>query len=169
MSATVWSATRAIASQQTGDGGSLRYEDIAGLHESSNCATPRRRGRVRRQDLADITAQLAIMIKSGVDLASALASLANQCERPQLAEVLCDVRDLVVGGNTLSDSMRQHADVFDGAYVATIAAAEASGRMAEVLQQLAELQRGELRLRRSIQSMATYPVLLTAISTGVVA
>ena len=112
-----------------------------------------------------MTAQLAIMTKSGVDLASALTSLATQCERPYLADVLADVNELVMSGNTLSESLKQHPDVFDGAYVATIAAAEASGRMAEVLQQLAEMQRSEMRLRRSIKSLATYPIMLTSISS----
>jgi type II secretory pathway component PulF len=128
-----------------------------------------RKGRVRKQDIADMTAQLAIMTRSGVDLASALSSLVTQCDRPYLAEVLSDINELVLSGNTLSESLKQHPDVFDGAYVATIAAAEASGRMAEVLQQLAEMQRSEMRLRRSIKSLATYPILLTVISTAVIA
>jgi type II secretory pathway component PulF len=127
-----------------------------------------RRRRVRKQDIADMTAQLAIMTKSGVDLASALSSLALQTERPFLANVLRDVHDLVLSGNTLSEALRQHDRVFDAAYVATIAAAEASGRMADVLQQLAEMQRAELRLRRSIKSLLTYPVMLTAISGAVI-
>ncbi len=128
-----------------------------------------RRGKVRKQDIADMTAQLAIMTKSGVDLASALASLAAQTERPALAEVLRDVHDLVLSGNTLSEALKEHSAAFDAAYVATIAAAEASGKMADVLQQLAEMQRSELRLRRSIKSLLTYPVMLTAVSGVVMA
>lgn len=127
-----------------------------------------KRLRVPKQEVADLTAQLAIMTKSGLDLASALSSLASQCERPLLAEVLHDVNELVLSGNTLSESLRQHPEVFDGAYVATIAAAEASGRMAEVLQQLAQMQRNEMRLRTSIKSMLTYPVLLVCISSSVI-
>lgn len=128
-----------------------------------------KRLKVPKQEVADLTAQLAIMTKSGLDLASALSSLAAQCERPLLAEVLRDVNELVLSGNTLSESLRQHPEVFDGAYVATIAAAEASGRMADVLQQLAQMQRNEMRLRTSIKSMLTYPVLLVAISSSVIA
>jgi type II secretory pathway component PulF len=127
-----------------------------------------RRGRIRKSDLADMTAQLAIMTKSGVDLASALSSLALQTERPFLADVLRDVHELVLSGNTLSEALRQHERVFDAAYVATIAAAEASGKMSEVLQQLAEMQRAELKLRRSIKSLLTYPVMLTVISGAVI-
>ena len=124
--------------------------------------------RVPKQEVADLTAQLAIMTKSGLDLATALTSLAAQCERPVLAQVLQDVNELVLSGNTLSDALRQHPEVFDGAYVATIAAAEASGRMAEVLQQLAQMQRNEMRLRGSIKSLLTYPVLLTVIASSVI-
>ena len=127
-----------------------------------------RRGRVRKQDVADMTAQLAIMTKSGVDLASALSSLAAQTERPQLAEVLRDVNGLVLSGNTLSEALRQHPTVFDAAYIATVAAAEASGKMSDVLQQLAEMQRSEMRLRRSIKSLLSYPIMLMAISGSVI-
>jgi len=116
-----------------------------------------------------MTAQLAIMTKSGVDLSSALTSLAVQAERPQLAEVLRDVNELVLSGNTLSEALKQHPEVFDPAYIATIAAAEASGRMAQVLEQLAAMTRNEMRLRRSIMSLLTYPVMLTAISSAVIA
>ena len=102
-------------------------------------------------------------------MSSALSSLAAQCERPQLADVLRDINELVLSGNTLSEALRQHPEVFDGAYVATVAAAEASGRMADVLQQLAEMQRSEMRLRRSIKSLLTYPIMLTVISGSVIA
>lgn len=135
--------------------------------EAAPAAIPRR-GRVPKQEIADMTAQLAIMTQSGLDLSSALTSLANQCERPALAVVLHDINELVLSGNTLSESLKMYPDVFDGAYVATVAAAEASGRMAEVLKQLAEMQRSELRLRHSIKGLLTYPVLLTLIAGSVI-
>ncbi|MCC6492037.1 MAG: type II secretion system F family protein [Pirellulales bacterium] len=127
-----------------------------------------RKSKVPKAEIADMTAQLAIMTQSGLDLSSALNSLAAQCERPALAEVLRDVNELVHGGNTLSESLKTYPDVFDGAYVATVAAAEASGRMAEVLKQLAAMQRSELRLRQSIKALLTYPILLTAIAGTVI-
>jgi type IV pilus assembly protein PilC len=127
-----------------------------------------RRGKVPKQEIADMTAQLAIMTQSGLDLSSALGSLAAQCERPALAAVLQDINELVLSGNTLSESLKMYPDVFDGAYCATVAAAEASGRMAEVLKQLAAMQRSELRLRQSIKGLLTYPVLLTLIAGSVI-
>jgi type IV pilus assembly protein PilC len=127
-----------------------------------------RRTRIPKLEIADMTAQLAIMTQSGLDLSSALNSLANQCERPALAAVLRDINELVHSGNTLSESLKLYPDVFDGAYVATVAAAEASGQMAQVLKQLSAMQRSELRLRGSIKSLLTYPILLTVVAGSVI-
>ncbi|MCG8450535.1 MAG: type II secretion system F family protein [Pirellulales bacterium] len=123
---------------------------------------------IHKQDIAEITSQLAIMTRSGVDVATALASLANQCQRPALAEVLADVHESVLAGNSLSSAMRQHAEVFEPTFIATVAAGEASGRMAEVLRQLASVQRGEIRSRRTMKALLTYPILLMAVSSSVV-
>src|SRR5215207_7298737 len=127
-----------------------------------------RRIKIPKQEIADMTAQLAIMTQSGLDLSSALTSLAAQSERPALSAVLRDINELVHSGNTLSESLKLYPDVFDGAYVATVAAAEASGRMAEVLKQLSAMQRSELRLRQSIKGLLTYPILLTVIAGSVI-
>ena len=126
------------------------------------------RGRVTKSQLADFLAQLSIMSRSGVDLASAIHSLATQCEQPHLAVILREVNEAVVSGHTLSEALKKHPATFDPAFVATVSAGEASGRMAEVLTHLAEVYRDEVRLRRTIKTMLTYPVLLTMVSGGVV-
>ena len=102
---------------------------------------------MRKRDLLTVTTQLAIMTKSGVDLASAFESLAKQSEqraRPQSARPGSRRRDRRQG---VSEAMRAQADVFGDAYVASVAAGEAAGQLPEVLGRLAELQRSEIRNR----------------------
>lgn len=125
-------------------------------------------GRVSKRDVAELTAQLAIMTQSGVDIGSALGSLARQCQRPALADVLETVHNDVMGGAAFSEALRKHPKIFDGAYTATVASGEATGRMSEVLAQLAELQRSELRMRRTIRGVMIYPVVLSFVSVGVI-
>lgn len=122
---------------------------------------------IRQIDVAEVTSQLAIMTKSGVDLASALSSLTKQCQRPALREVLSDVQDSVLAGNAFSEALKKHPGVFDPTFIATVAAGEASGRMAEVLQQLAGMQKNVIRRSREIRSLLTYPVLLFVVSSSV--
>jgi len=130
-------------------------------------ASRRQRRSIRQQDIAEITSQLAIMTRSGIDVASALTSLASQCKRPALAQVLSEVNEAVLVGNTLSDALRQHSDVFEASYIATVAAGEASGKMSEVLAQLSQMQRTAIRSQRTIRALMTYPILLMTVSSAV--
>ena len=127
------------------------------------------RQKVRMQDLSEFTSQLSIMVKSGIDAATALGSLSSQCQRPALASVLKSVYQAVLSGSTLSESLRRHSNVFDAAFVATVAAGEASGSLADVLNQLASMQRKELQNRRTMRTLMTYPILLLVVSSSVVA
>jgi len=125
--------------------------------------------RISHSDLTAFTAQLAIMLRSGVDIASSLKSFEKQCGRPELASRVSAIRQAVVGGASFSAALREHEAVFGATYVATVAAGEASGQMSHILSQLAAMQRKELRLYRSIRSLMAYPALLVAVSSLVIA
>ena len=124
--------------------------------------------KVKRADLVNMTSQLAIMMRAGVDMASALESLARQCVSPTFRSILEDVHRSVLGGNSVSHAMAQYGHVFDATFVASIAAGEASGRLPAVLSQLAELLRNDMRLRNSVRTTLAYPILLSSISGAVV-
>lgn len=120
--------------------------------------------KVKRAELVDMTSQLAIMTRAGVDVASALESLVRQCTSPVLREILEEVHDAVLGGKSISESMSQYDHVFDETFVASVAAGEASGRLPEVLIQLSDLLRNDMRLRNSVRTMLSYPILLSTVS-----
>ncbi len=126
------------------------------------------RTKINQSELADMTAQLAIMTRSGVDVTTALKSLSRQCRRPAMAQVIDEVHEAVVGGATFSQALQQFKSAFGPTYVATVAAGEASGQMSHVLGQLAQLQRAELRMARTVKSLLAYPVLLAGVSSLVI-
>lgn len=126
------------------------------------------RGALSKRDLLSVTTQLAIMTRSGVDLASAFNSLSQQCSNATLRNVLAQVHRDVTGGKSISDAMYAQASVFGDAYVASVAAGEAAGKLPEVLGRLAQFQRTEIRVRATIRTLLAYPVLLTGVSSLVV-
>ncbi|MCI0334348.1 MAG: type II secretion system F family protein [Planctomycetes bacterium] len=128
----------------------------------------RERGALSKRDLLSVTTQLAIMTRSGVDLASAFNSLSQQCSNASLRSVLGQVHRDVTGGKSISDAMHAQASVFGAAYVASVAAGEAAGKLPEVLRRLAQFQRTEIRVHATIRTLLAYPVLLTAVSSLVV-
>src|SRR5262245_59016975 len=56
---------------------------------------------LRRRDLLTTTTQLAIMTKSGVDLASAFESLAQQSSNENVRKVLSQIHEDVTGGRSI--------------------------------------------------------------------
>ncbi len=127
-----------------------------------------RRGRVSRKDLMAFTSQLAIMSKAGLDVAGALHSLQRQAASPALKKTLEGVYQDVVGGKSFSVALGNHVEVFGQAYVASVAAGEASGRLPEVLGRLAAIQRNDLRVRSARRALLAYPIVLSVVAGAVV-
>jgi type II secretory pathway component PulF len=121
-----------------------------------------------KRDLLSVTTQLAIMTRSGVDLATAFDSLAGHCRNASLRKVLAQIHRDVTGGKSISDAMQAQAGVFGDAYVASVAAGEAAGKLPEVLSRLSQFQRTEIRIRATVRTLLAYPVVLAAVSLLVV-
>jgi type II secretory pathway component PulF len=121
-----------------------------------------------RRDLLSVTTQLAIMTRSGVDLASAFLSLSQQCSNATMRNILGQIHKDVTGGKSISDAMQAQAAVFGDAYVASVAAGEAAGKVPEVLGRLSQFQRSEMRVRATVRTLLAYPLLLSGVSGLVV-
>jgi type II secretory pathway component PulF len=137
------------------------------LTSTSRTATARharklsQRGKkVPQTDLMMLTSQLNIMCKSGVDLADALKGAAEECSNPTLQKSLQVVYEDVAAGDSISVALQKHTAIFGETYIVAIQAAEASGQMTEVLDRLTKLLRFEIRMRNTIKSILTYPVIL---------
>jgi type II secretory pathway component PulF len=74
----------------------------------------------------------------------------------------------VTGGKSISDAMHAQAAIFGEAYVASVAAGEAAGKLPEVLGRLSQFQRSEMRVRATVRTLLAYPVLLASVSSLVV-
>lgn len=143
---------------------------VAGVAASETTPLPLRRpqrAKLSRRDLANLTSQMAIMLQSGVDVASTLQSMARQSKKVEQARVLNAVHQDVLAGKSFSVALQPYQHVFGASYVATVAAGEASGKMADILAQLSSLLRSELRLRNSIRMLLAYPLVLMAVSSVV--
>jgi len=131
-------------------------------------ALPLGRRRVARKDLMAMTSQLAIMTKAGIDVAGAIQSLARQCPNPALKQALEGVHQNIMSGKPVSAALKNQKHVFGEAYVASVAAGEASGRLAEVLSRLAAMERAELKQQAARRALMAYPLVLAVVSALVI-
>jgi len=121
--------------------------------------------RIRAQDLAVTTRQLAVLVHAGIPLVEALTALVDQVEHERLKRVLGDVKQRVNEGSSLADALACHPRVFSTLYVNMIRAGEHSGALEVVLKRLADFTEGQARLRSKIAGTMAYPIAMMCIGT----
>ncbi|GAG57869.1 unnamed protein product, partial [marine sediment metagenome] len=114
-------------------------------------------GGVRLKDKAIFIRQLATMLDAGIPMSEALEVIVSQTKNSQLEEMLEDVRKGVEGGASLSKALADHPSVFDKIFVAVVSAGEESGKLPEVLLQLAEELEKEEDFNAKLRASMVYP------------
>jgi type IV pilus assembly protein PilC len=123
---------------------------------------------VRLKDLAIMSRQFATMIGAGLSLLRALSILTEQTESKPLARVLALVRDDVEAGQSISESLAKHPLTFPPIMVNMVRAGEAGGFLDGALNSIAENFEKEVKLRGTIKSAMTYPVIVLGMSFAAV-
>jgi general secretion pathway protein F len=124
-----------------------------------------RRG-LRRQDLANITRELSIMLAAGQDLDRALRFLVDSAPNRRIVSVVEQLRDGIRDGDSLAVAMARQSRSFPRLYVGMVRAGEAGGALAPTLDRLALVLERERSLASSIRSAMVYPTLLFVAMIG---
>jgi len=125
-------------------------------------------GDMSRQEVADITRELATMLGAGQDIDRALRFLVETAPTRRAARVMGLVRDDVRDGRSLAMALAARGGSFSGLYVGLVRAAEAGGTLRAALEQLAELLEHQRRLATIIRSALIYPCLLLLATGGAI-
>jgi type IV pilus assembly protein PilC len=128
-----------------------------------------RPGRIKLKQIAVFCRQFATMVNSGLPILRALSILTDQTESKELAKVLFAVRAGVENGSSLSAAMAEHPKAFNALFISMVKAGETGGVLDEVLLSLADQIEREVELRRQIKSAMTYPVVVVALVTAILA
>ncbi|MGN6425589.1 MAG: type II secretion system F family protein, partial [Leifsonia sp.] len=119
---------------------------------------------VKLKDLAIMSRQMATMIGSGLSILRTLNIVAEQTENKKLAAIMAKVRDDVESGVAISDAMRKNSDGFPPLMINMIKAGETGGFLDSSLESIAENFEKEVKLRGTIKSALTYPVIVLCLS-----
>lgn len=124
--------------------------------------------RVRIQDLAVMTRQLATLVGAGLPMLPALNSLTNQIENPNLKKVVSQIRERVKEGSSLSDALREFPRIFSNLYSNMVAAGESSGALDIVLLRLADFTENQVKLRNRVTAALIYPIVIVSLASAAV-
>lgn len=110
---------------------------------------------------------LCSFMRSGLSLTEVLKLLQKQTRDKSLKPVFTQLRESVEGGRSLASSM-QTLGVFRPSLVGMVESGEKSASLSDILEKAAELTHNEIQLRRKIQFLLTYPILMLIVGLGVV-
>jgi type IV pilus assembly protein PilC len=112
------------------------------------------------KDVAIMSRQMATMVGSGLSLLRALTILADQTENKRLARALDAIRIQVESGASLSDAFAKHPRIFPPLMIHLIRAGETGGFLDKSLESIASTFEADVKLRATIKSALTYPVVV---------
>ena len=116
------------------------------------------------KDLAIMSRQASTMLASGLSLLRALTILADQTENKKLKDILGKVRAEVEQGVSLSDAVAKYPVDFPPIMINMIRAGETGGFLDKAMDSIATNFEKEHKLRSTIRSAMTYPVVVLAMS-----
>jgi type IV pilus assembly protein PilC len=121
------------------------------------------RAKVKARDVLMFTQQLSSLLKSGMSLSQALGTLERRGQNKALGAIVADLRNGIVQGESLSDSLGKHPKIFSRFFVNLIKAGEASGSLDEVLLRLGKHQQQMAEVREKVIGALLYPLIIVCV------
>lgn len=115
-------------------------------------------------DLVVWTRQLASLVGAGLPLERSLTALSEESSSTQQRDLVAGLRAEVNAGSPLAQALAQHPQEFDELYVWVIASGEQSGRIAQVLDQLANDLEAQHQMRNKLTAAMLYPAIVSAVA-----
>jgi general secretion pathway protein F len=119
--------------------------------------------RVTLAELEFLTAELSLLLESGVRIDRGVAILQRAATRPGPQRLLSALSNDLKQGRQFSEAAAAHPEIFDPLYVNLIALGEASGRLPDVFKGLAEDLRFRRDLRHKIVQASVYPLVVLGV------
>lgn len=111
--------------------------------------------------------ELSTLLSSGVDIRSALELLAEEQTKPRHRELVTSIHDKIVEGAPLSDALKTSAYFTPYEYF-SVQIGEESGKLNDVLKELALFYTKKLKQRRQMINALSYPSLILFTSVAAV-
>jgi type II secretory pathway component PulF len=119
------------------------------------------------QELATFTQQMANLLSSGMPLTVALNSMTHLESKGISAEVSKELKQDVMEGRSLSDSMAKQPRIFSDLYVNMVRAGESSGALVEVLRRMADHFERFAQVQSKFTSALVYPAFVCVVGIAI--
>lgn len=121
---------------------------------------------ISSKDLVMFTRQFSIMLKSAIPPLEALRALILQTTNQAFKQKLIKMAEALETGSSLSRALSLESKIFNPFYVNMVKSGEATGKMADALDYLAEHLERDYNLKGKIRGAMIYPVFVISAFVG---
>ena len=124
--------------------------------------------KVKNKDIVIMTRQLSTLLDANTPIVDALEITAKQLKNKDLIYVLFSLKEDIVQGKRLGNSMKKFPNLFSDTYISMVTAGDSSGNLDVVFSRLADYLEESASIRQKVLSALTYPLILVAFSIIVI-
>ena len=124
--------------------------------------------RIKNKDIVLMTRQLATLLEAGTPIVDSIDITAKQIRNKNLIQVLFNLKEDLVQGKRLGNSMKKFPGVFSDTYISMVSAGDSSGNLDTVFSKLADYLEESASIRQKVMSALTYPLILIGFSLIVI-
>jgi general secretion pathway protein F len=124
--------------------------------------------KVKNKDLVVMTRQIATLLEANTSIIDALKITADHINNKDLINILYSLREDVIQGKRLGQSMTKYHGVFDNTYSSLVTAGDSSGNLDSIFNKLADYLEESASIRQKVFSALTYPFILIGFSIIVI-
>ena len=126
------------------------------------------KSKVKNKDIVIMTRQIATLLEANTSIIDALKITADQINNKDLITILYSLREDVIQGKRLGQSMMKYPGVFDNTYSSLVTAGDSSGNLDTMFNKLADYLEESASIRQKVISALTYPFILIGFSIIVI-
>ena len=126
------------------------------------------RVKVSRREMVDLFNGLSAMLEAGIDVSQCLSILRDETPKPELRNVLADLKLNVESGIALDDAMDRHPSVFEPDVRNLIRAGSHSGKLVEACKDVADHLEWLDHLVHDIKQATVYPTVIIIAVFGLI-
>src|ERR1041384_2857249 len=148
----------------------LRRQGIAVSRVKKQATAFKSGGKVKPEDIAVFSRQLATMLAAGIPLVQSFDIVGNGNDKPAMQKLILDIKADVEGGTSLHEALGKHPLHFDDLYVNLVEAGEQAGALETLLDKIATYKEKTEALKKKVKKALFYPtaVLVVAVIVTVI-
>jgi len=124
-------------------------------------------GKPSMKHVLDFTTQLAVMVRAGIGLRSALEGIAEQTDHARFRQIIEGLKADVESGKQFSEALARHPKLFNPLYVNMVRASEMSGSFGKMLDRIAAYTAQQIETKKMVIGAMIYPGVIASMAVGV--